>query len=106
MSQQTYTLCCPACGDMVFEVADAGSWEATRHTVPSVLRCTCGFAATEQGQRTLFDCLQDMLSIDADSWIEHDGISHPTRRRDPEKYPPPTRPWIFTLKPGKGPPTA
>lgn len=100
-----YRLNCPACGEKVIEVRDAGSWEATRAKLPEVFTCKCGFVGKEKGRQVLLDCLQDMLSVDNDSWVDHDGISHPTRRRDPDKYPP-VRPRMVFLRPGKGPPTA
>lgn len=67
--------------------------------------CKCGYAATEKGRQMLLDSLQDTLSIDWNSWVEHDGIRHPTARRDPTLYPPP-RPCIYAVQPGKEPPTA
>jgi hypothetical protein len=105
LRKDTYTLCCHVCGDRVFETEDAGSWEATKQKVPDLFQCKCGFVSTAKGRQQLLDCLQDMLSIDNDSWVDHDGISHPTRRRDPDKYPPVQSRLVF-LRPGKGPPTA
>lgn len=100
-----YILKCPVCGEQVVETEDKGSWAATRDALPPVFRCGCGRVATAEGRTALLNCLQDMLSIDPNSWVEHDGIRHPCGCRDPKLYPP-TQPRVVMLRAGKEPPTA